>query len=289
MTSGCCSAAVASSVARASKRRKRAWSESSSEGRAGSPSVSLSSGSRPAIQGAPGAERGAQRREVGGARERPADLHPRPVGGRAAAVPAAAPRPGGAARRGVLDELARERRLADARLAGQQDEAAAPGEGALERRLELRKLAPAPHEARTSTVAQSCGMHSNVPAGELRGLFSGASPVRRRRARYQPRGPGAALERAAQLGGDPAAVEVAGLGLHELVVEPAGVHPARIERDVVAQRGVRGHRVAVGPGRPRLAAVARDDVEVGGDPLPLTEGAPGGRLDAPGAMSAGGT
>ena len=121
------------------------------------------------------AERGTQRREVGGARERATDLHPGPVGGRAATVPAASPRPGGPARRGVLDELARERRLADSRLAGQQDEAAAPSEGALERRLELRKLAAAPHEARTTTVAQACGMHSNIPAGELRELLFGAT------------------------------------------------------------------------------------------------------------------
>ena len=49
--------------------------------------------------GRAGAERGAQGRAVGAARERAADLHPRPVGRRAAAVPAAAPRPPGAARR----------------------------------------------------------------------------------------------------------------------------------------------------------------------------------------------
>jgi len=45
-----------------------------------------------------------------------------------------------------------------------------------------------------------------------------------------------ALEGADQIGRDPAAVEVAVLGLDALVVEPAGVHPRRVERDVRAAR-----------------------------------------------------
>ena len=139
------------------------------------------------------AESGTQRREVGAARERAADLHPRPVGGRAAAVPAAAPRPRGPAGRGVLDELARQRGLADPRLAGQEHEPAAPGEGGLERRLELRKLAPAPHETRTPIVAQACGMHAISPPESLEDPFSEqrgcAAPARG----YQPLVPGAPL------------------------------------------------------------------------------------------------
>ncbi len=92
-------------------------------------------------------ERVAQLRRVTAAGQGAADLHPRPVGRRAAAIPAAAPRPGRAARGCVLDELACQGGLADPRLAGQQDQAAATGEGAVEGPLELRKLAAAPHQA----------------------------------------------------------------------------------------------------------------------------------------------
>ena len=221
--------------------------------------------------GRAGAERGGQRARSPPRGERAADLHPRPVGGRAAAVPAAAPRPRRAARGGVLDELARERGLADARLAGQQHEAAAAVQRGVEGRLELRKLAPAPHQARTSPVAQSCRMHSMLsPPGRIPDRFSVQRAGRRAR-RLPARRARAALERPAQLGGDPAAVEVAGLRLHALVAEPAGVHPARVERDVVAQAGVGRDRLGVRPGGARLTALAGDDVEIRGDPLPLTE------------------
>lgn len=121
-------------------------------------------------------ERCAQRRGVGATAEHAPDLHPGPVRGRPAAVPAAAPRPRGAARRGVLDELARERGLADAGLARQQDQAAAAGEGAFQARVELRKLASAPHEAWTAPFAHGCRMHNVLPRRRVDDALSGDRP-----------------------------------------------------------------------------------------------------------------
>ena len=85
-------------------------------------------------------------------------------------------------------------------------------------------------------------------------------------------GAGAALERADEIAGDPAAVEAAGLRLDELAVERAFVHESGVEGDGVADRLERRRRVGVCPGRPLdSAAVAADHVEVRRDPLPLAE------------------
>jgi hypothetical protein len=46
------------------------------------------------------------------------------------------------------------------------------------------------------------------------------------------------LEGAEQVGCDPAAVEVAPLCLHAFCAKPCGIHAARVEGDVVAQRFV---------------------------------------------------
>ena len=74
---------------------------------------------------------------------------------------------------------------------------------------------------------------------------------------HQPSVPAPPLNGPCEVGGDPAAVEPALLRLHDLVVEQALVHPARIERDVIAQRRVRGDRVRVGPGGGRDDRVRR--------------------------------
>jgi hypothetical protein len=72
------------------------------------------------------------------------DLRPGPVGRRALALPGAAPEDGGVAGRGALRQLVGELALADARLAGNQNDRAAAGDGALEpvvQRGELRLAA----------------------------------------------------------------------------------------------------------------------------------------------------
>jgi len=48
------------------------------------------------------------------------------------------------------------------------------------------------------------------------------------------------FERAGELRGDPASVEVTVLRLHALIVEPGGVDPARIEGEVVSEFFVAG-------------------------------------------------
>ena len=93
-----------------------------------------------------GAELGAQRVVVAVGRDRAHDLHPRPEGGRAAAVPAARPRDAVAVGRRALAQRRGQARLADARLAREQHEAAAPGRRLLEHRVEVRELARAPEE-----------------------------------------------------------------------------------------------------------------------------------------------
>jgi hypothetical protein len=47
------------------------------------------------------------------------------------------------------------------------------------------------------------------------------------------------LERADDFAGDPAAIVVARLRRHLLIVHMAGIHPARLEGDVVLDRGIR--------------------------------------------------
>src|SRR2546422_2310876 len=84
-------------------------------------------------------------------------------------------------------------------------------------------------------------------------------------------GTGAALEGAGDLRRDPAAVEPAGLGDDALAVDEACVHPACVERDVVAQLGERRTRCAVGPRRVLFDAVTAIHREVVRTALPLTE------------------
>ena len=106
------------------------------------------------------AELGEHLRDVGGAASeplahgrrilaahvRPDRLRPRPVGRRTAGLPGAAEEGRRASLPRPLRELVREPALADARLAAEQDEAAAPGERRLERLLEDAELALAADE-----------------------------------------------------------------------------------------------------------------------------------------------
>jgi hypothetical protein len=108
-------------------------------------------------------EQRAQARDVLVASDRADDLHPRPVGGRAAAVPARSPGPAGAAGGGAFDERPRERRLADPRLARQHDEAPAAREGRLQRSVELRQLVLSTHQARSAPVAHPVSTPSCSP------------------------------------------------------------------------------------------------------------------------------
>ena len=58
---------------------------------------------------------------------------------------------------------------------------------------------------------------------------------------------GRSFERADQVGGDPASVEVALLRVDALVVQPGGVDASGVEGDVIAQRVILGRRVRVAP------------------------------------------
>src|SRR4051794_27790747 len=83
---------------------------------------------------------------------------------------------------------------------------------------------------------------------------------------------GRSFERSGDVGGDPAAVEAAFLGDHELVVEPGGVDAAGVERDMVRERLVAARGFVVGPGdRPP----AGRGVEVAGGALELAPGRAG--------------
>ncbi len=78
--------------------------------------------------------------------ERPDRLDPGPVGGRAALLPAAAGCHAPAALTGLPGELVHQARLADARLAAQQKQEAAPRGGQVKRRAELLELRHPPDE-----------------------------------------------------------------------------------------------------------------------------------------------
>ena len=73
-------------------------------------------------------------------------LHPRPVGGGAAGLPAATDQDERAARPGERSELLGEAALADARLADEQEQAPVAGDGVLEAGGQLRELAVATDE-----------------------------------------------------------------------------------------------------------------------------------------------
>jgi hypothetical protein len=95
-----------------------------------------------------GAQLGPQRGRVAPAGVGAQDLHPGPVGGGArsrVAAPPQGPRP---ARPGPGRRLLRGARLADPRLAGEQDEPALPGAGAGDAGPQRRQLRPAPDERR---------------------------------------------------------------------------------------------------------------------------------------------
>ena len=96
-------------------------------------------------------------------------------------------------------------------------------------------------------VASSTSAAVRCPASddELPGELSAGSPAERA---------GRAFERTDQIGGDPAAVEVAVLGVRALVVEPRRVDTPRVERDVVSQRLIARGWVGVRPAD-RLGAV----------------------------------
>jgi hypothetical protein len=81
---------------------------------------------------------------------------------------------------------------------------------------------------------------------------------------------GLALERADQLGRDPAAVEAAGLRQDGCTVHLA-IKRRRIERNAIGQRFGTGQRLRVTPGHAGQAAIAMDQGPVPRRPLPFAE------------------
>ena len=141
-----CRGALRRNSAVASNRRKRAPSDSSraARRRSGQELAQLGQELRE-LRGAR-AELRAQRSgslvaHVGAQR-----LHPRPVGGRAARLPAAPDEHARAARPRARDQLLGEPALADPGLAGEQEEPPAPGERVVEARAQLGELALAADE-----------------------------------------------------------------------------------------------------------------------------------------------
>ena len=150
-TSGRVSAARAQKRGDASNRRKRAPSDSGAGGSARSGRTSRSSGSSWAISGAPRPELRGEVRRVDALARRRAAPAPRPVGRRAARLPAAAPRGRRPAVLGAPSELLGQAALADPRLAGQQEHAAASRESASSRGEQLAELVfPADEDARAA-------------------------------------------------------------------------------------------------------------------------------------------
>ena len=101
-------------------------------------------------------------------------------------------------------------------------------------------------------------------------------------------GAGGAFEGAGDVGGDPASIEVAGLGDDTFAVEGALVDAVGVEGDVVAQFGVGGEGLDVAPGgveadgAGRLGEVEEGiegeiDGPVGGEALELAQGCGKGR------------
>ena len=82
------------------------------------------------------------------ARELPHDLDPWPETRRLVSVPTRCPDSGCARHRGVLDQTAEQRRLADARLTGQQHESEATSKRPVDHRLQARQGPFSPDEAR---------------------------------------------------------------------------------------------------------------------------------------------
>jgi hypothetical protein len=64
---------------------------------------------------------------------------------------------------------------------------------------------------------------------------------------YQPALPGDALERARQIGGDPAPVEATRLRDDPLVIDKTGIHAARIERHIARDGAQPGRRAVLAP------------------------------------------
>src|SRR3954447_6626266 len=88
-----------------------------------------------------------------------------------------------------------------------------------------------------------------------------------------------ALERADHLGGDPAAVEVPGLGAHRLAVDGRRLYPTRVEGPRTPQQLVPGGRILVGPRDGGVAHPVDDRIPVGRRPLELAHRGAGRPLE----------
>ena len=102
------------------------------------------------------AKLGSETVRVGIAKIRPQRLHPGPVGGGAARLPAAADQDPRAARSRLCDQLLGQAALADPGLADKQEQPAAACEGVIETADELSQLAVATHKG------APCGLHCRL-------------------------------------------------------------------------------------------------------------------------------
>ena len=81
------------------------------------------------------------------------------------------------------------------------------------------------------------------------------------------------LKRPDDIRGDPAAVELSWLSLHALFTDVTGVHPARIEGEMTADRVVIGRRGLIAPSGLRCELVAQTQRPVRSQTLELTKAA----------------
>lgn len=96
-----------------------------------------------------------------------------------------------------------------------------------------------------------------------------------------------ALERPSDIGGDPAAVEPAGLRDIRLAVEEAAIEPGSVKRDVVAHRDKGGTRLGVAPAEVEQL-VADRQMPIDGDAFHSQKELRDDGCNSPAAMLSGG-
>ena len=195
----------------------------------------------------------AQRRGLGLAHVRAQRLHPRPVGGRASGLPAAADQDQRAACPRTRGELLGEPALADARLADEQEQPSAAGQRIVEAGGQLRQLALATDEGRRRRPS------APVSAGPRRRRAAGPGSGSRARARAAARPARGRARRSArgEPRGRPPAPRPAGRSGTARASAAPGTAPGRDARRPAARAARAGWRGGRARARPRSAARRR--------------------------------
>ena len=204
----------------------------------------------------PGPELRPQRGGLGRADVGAQRLHPRPVGGRAAGLPAAADEHQRAARSRPRGELLGQPALADARLADEQEQAPAAGEGIVERR---RSAPPARARARRTRRRAAAARRRRRHRRARDRAADPASRIARSSSRSRSPGsiPSSSAERRGARRGRPAARRPAGRSGTARASAAPGSAPDRDARRPAARAARPARRGGRAPARPRSAARVR--------------------------------